>query len=166
MGGGPIVADPIPLQPWSNPFRGPAERRETHRQTSRLLHAPQFGLHSTSCSSFWGMKRSYRVHPTRRFSEAYSACGMDLLACLRLYEISRKSYGSKRQDDFHRPFFHGEAAMLRWAIGFFVVALIAAVLGFGGIAAAAAGIAKFIFYIFVILFLASLLAHLLRGNRP
>jgi len=58
-----------------------------------------------------------------------------------------------------------EAAMLRWAIGFFVVALIAALLGFGGIAAAAAGIAKFIFYIFVILFIASLLAHLLRGNR-
>jgi len=55
--------------------------------------------------------------------------------------------------------------MLRWAIGFFIVALIAAALGFGGIAAAAAGIAKFIFYIFVILFVASLLAHLLRGNK-
>ena len=55
--------------------------------------------------------------------------------------------------------------MLRWALGFFVVALIAALLGFGGIAAAAAGIAKFIFGIFVILFIASLLAHLLRGNR-
>ena len=55
--------------------------------------------------------------------------------------------------------------MLRWALGFFVVALIAALLGFGGIAAAAAGIAKFIFSIFVILFIASLLAHLLRGNR-
>jgi uncharacterized membrane protein YtjA (UPF0391 family) len=58
-----------------------------------------------------------------------------------------------------------EAAVLRWAIGFVVVALIAAVLGFGGIAAAAAGIAKFIFCIFVILFVASLLAQLLRGNR-
>jgi uncharacterized membrane protein YtjA (UPF0391 family) len=56
--------------------------------------------------------------------------------------------------------------MLRWAIGFFIVALIAAVLGFGGIAAAAAGIAKLIFCVFVILFIASLLAHLLRGNRP
>jgi uncharacterized membrane protein YtjA (UPF0391 family) len=55
--------------------------------------------------------------------------------------------------------------MLRWAIGFFIVALIAAVLGFGGIAAAAAGIAKLIFYVFVILFIASLLAHLLRGQR-
>ena len=51
--------------------------------------------------------------------------------------------------------------MLRWAIGFFVVALIAAMLGFGGIAVAAAGIAKFIFYIFLILFVVSLL-----GKRP
>ena len=55
--------------------------------------------------------------------------------------------------------------MLRWVIGLFILALIAAVLGFGGIAAAAAGIAKFIFCIFVILFVASLLAQLLRGNR-
>ncbi len=55
--------------------------------------------------------------------------------------------------------------MLRWAIGFFIVALVAALLGFGGIAFAAVGIAKFIFYIFVILFVVSLLAHLLRGSR-
>lgn len=55
--------------------------------------------------------------------------------------------------------------MLRWAIGFFIVALIAAVLGFGALAATAAGIAKFIFYIFVILFAVSLLAHLMRGTK-
>ena len=50
--------------------------------------------------------------------------------------------------------------MLRWAIGFFIVALIAAVLGFGGIAIAAAGIAKIIFYIFLALFIISLISHL------
>jgi uncharacterized membrane protein YtjA (UPF0391 family) len=50
--------------------------------------------------------------------------------------------------------------MLRWALGFFVVALIAALLGFGGIAVAAAGIAKIIFYIFVVLFVVSLIGHL------
>jgi len=55
--------------------------------------------------------------------------------------------------------------MLRWAFGFFVVALIAAVLGFGGIAVAAAGIAKVFFYIFLVLFVISLLAHLFRGSR-
>ena len=54
--------------------------------------------------------------------------------------------------------------MLRWAIGFFIVALIAALFGFGGIAVAAAGIAKIIFYLFLILFLISLLAHLLRRS--
>jgi uncharacterized membrane protein YtjA (UPF0391 family) len=54
--------------------------------------------------------------------------------------------------------------MLRWAIVFFVVALIAAVLGFGGIAVAAAGIAKILFYLFLILFLITLVGHLLRRS--
>jgi uncharacterized membrane protein YtjA (UPF0391 family) len=52
--------------------------------------------------------------------------------------------------------------MLRWALGFFIVALIAAVLGFSGMSLAAAGIAKVLFYIFLVLFLASLVSHLLR----
>jgi uncharacterized membrane protein YtjA (UPF0391 family) len=38
--------------------------------------------------------------------------------------------------------------VLRWSLGFFIVALIAAVLGFGGIAATASGIAQCIFYVF------------------
>jgi len=52
--------------------------------------------------------------------------------------------------------------MLRWALGFFIVALLAAIFGFAGIALAAAGIAKILFFIFVILFLASLLGHIVR----
>ena len=40
--------------------------------------------------------------------------------------------------------------MLNYAIGFFVVALIAAVLGFSGLAGAAAGIANILFYGFLI----------------
>ena len=52
--------------------------------------------------------------------------------------------------------------MLRWALGFLIVALIAAVLGFTGIALAAAGIAKILFYVFLVLFLMSLVGHLLR----
>jgi uncharacterized membrane protein YtjA (UPF0391 family) len=47
-------------------------------------------------------------------------------------------------------------------LGFFIVALIAAVLRFSGIAVAAAGIAKILFYIFLVLFLVSLVSHLLR----
>jgi uncharacterized membrane protein YtjA (UPF0391 family) len=52
--------------------------------------------------------------------------------------------------------------MLRWAVIFFVIALIAAVFGFLGIASAAVSIARVLFYIFLILFLVSLLSGLLR----
>jgi uncharacterized membrane protein YtjA (UPF0391 family) len=52
--------------------------------------------------------------------------------------------------------------MLRWALIFFVVALIAAVFGFLGIAAAAVGVARILFFIFLVLFLVSLVGGLLR----
>ena len=55
--------------------------------------------------------------------------------------------------------------MLGWALAFLVIALIAALFGFGGIAVAAAGVAKFIFFVFVVLFLASLILHLFSGRR-
>lgn len=51
--------------------------------------------------------------------------------------------------------------MLRYALAFFIVAVIAAVFGFTGIAVAAAGIAKLLFFLFLILFLASLVMGLL-----
>ena len=44
-----------------------------------------------------------------------------------------------------------EPTMLHYAVVFFVIALIAAVLGFGGIAAGAAGIAKILFVVFLIM---------------
>jgi uncharacterized membrane protein YtjA (UPF0391 family) len=43
-----------------------------------------------------------------------------------------------------------ERIMLHYAVVFFVVAIIAAVFGFGGIAAGAAGIAKILFVVFLI----------------
>ncbi len=52
--------------------------------------------------------------------------------------------------------------MLSWALGFFIIALVAALLGFTGVAVAAAGIAKILFYLFLILFLITLMGHLLR----
>ncbi|HEY4740840.1 MAG TPA: DUF1328 family protein [Candidatus Acidoferrales bacterium] len=52
--------------------------------------------------------------------------------------------------------------MLRWALAFFVVAIIAAVFGFGGIAVAAAGIAKLLFYLFLVLFLVALVGGLVN----
>jgi uncharacterized membrane protein YtjA (UPF0391 family) len=39
--------------------------------------------------------------------------------------------------------------MLRWAVIFLVIALVAALFGFTGIAATAAGIAKFLFFLFL-----------------
>mgnify|MGYP000881960624 CR=1 FL=1 len=47
--------------------------------------------------------------------------------------------------------------MLRWVLTFLIIALIAAVFGFTDLAAGAASIAKVVFYIFVVLFLLSLL---------
>ena len=55
--------------------------------------------------------------------------------------------------------------MLRWAMGFLVVAIIAALLGFGGIAGASVEIAKFLFFVFVIGFLITLLLGMFSRRR-
>jgi uncharacterized membrane protein YtjA (UPF0391 family) len=52
--------------------------------------------------------------------------------------------------------------MLYYALVFFIIALFAGVLGFGGIAVAAAGIARILFFIFLVLFLVSLISHAAR----
>lgn len=52
--------------------------------------------------------------------------------------------------------------MIRLTITFLIIALIAAVLGFGGIAAGAASIAKIVFYIAIILFVGSLVMRAVR----
>ena len=54
--------------------------------------------------------------------------------------------------------------MLNWALTFLVVALIAGVLGFTTVAGAAIEIAKIVFFIFVVLFLVSLVMHFVRGR--
>lgn len=54
--------------------------------------------------------------------------------------------------------------MLKWALIFFVVALVAALFGFGGLAAGAAGIGKLLFFGFLILAGIALVAGLLRGR--
>ena len=56
--------------------------------------------------------------------------------------------------------------MLYWALLFFIVAIVAALFGFGGIAEASAGIAQFLFVLFLILFVISLVVGLVRGRRP
>ncbi len=55
--------------------------------------------------------------------------------------------------------------MLKWAAIFFVISLIAALFGFTGIAAGAAGIAQFLFWIFVVGFLLLLIAGLVLVKK-
>ncbi len=54
--------------------------------------------------------------------------------------------------------------MLQWALIFLIVALVAAALGFGGLAGTAVSIAKIIFVVALILFLISAVMHLVRGR--
>jgi len=55
--------------------------------------------------------------------------------------------------------------MLGWVLTFLVVALIAGVLGFGGIAGASIEIAKIIFFIAIVLFLVSAIFGAFRSRR-
>jgi uncharacterized membrane protein YtjA (UPF0391 family) len=52
--------------------------------------------------------------------------------------------------------------MLRYAVVFLIVALVAGLLGFTGIAAGAVQIAKVLFFVFLLLFVASLILGLMR----
>ena len=62
---------------------------------------------------------------------------------------------------------HSEECHAGWAVTFLVVALIAAVLGFGGIAGASIEIAKIIFFVAIILpFVISAVVGLIRGRAP
>ena len=55
--------------------------------------------------------------------------------------------------------------MLRWAIAFLIIALVAALLGFGGIAGAASDIARLLFLIFAALFVVTLIVGVIN-RRP
>ena len=54
--------------------------------------------------------------------------------------------------------------MLYWAATFLAISIAAAVLGFGGISVAAASIAKILFFLFVALFVLTLVIGLLIGR--
>src|SRR3990167_8401589 len=56
----------------------------------------------------------------------------------------------------------GGTNMLAWILTFFIIALVAGLLGFTGIMSAAAGVAKFLFIIFLVLFVVSILIHLFQ----
>lgn len=60
------------------------------------------------------------------------------------------------------PYASGENHLLNWALTFLVIALLAALFGFGGIASTAAGFAQICFFVFLVLFIVSTLAHIVR----
>jgi len=103
--------------------------------------------------------RSCRVAAagTRQREPSYT-CSSHLLA--------RRPAGSSQNAVIARTFLHSkqheEKNMLHYAVVFLVIALIAAVFGFGGIAASAVGIAKILFVIFIVLAVASFLMGLLK----
>lgn len=56
--------------------------------------------------------------------------------------------------------------MLQAALAFLVLAIIAAIFGFGGIAAGATSIAQTLFFVFLVLFIISFVFNLARGRNP
>lgn len=54
--------------------------------------------------------------------------------------------------------------MLSWVVTFLVIALVAGLLGFGGVAGASIEIAKIVFFVAIVLFLISALVGLVRGR--
>lgn len=56
--------------------------------------------------------------------------------------------------------------MIAFAAVFFVIALISGIVGFGGLAAAAIALAKIVFFVFVVLFIASLLLAVMTRPAP
>ncbi len=54
--------------------------------------------------------------------------------------------------------------MLSWALTFFIIALIAALFGFGGVAGTAASIGQIIFFAAVVLLIVSLVTNGFRGR--
>lgn len=56
--------------------------------------------------------------------------------------------------------------MLRWAVTFLVIALVAAVFGFGGIVAVSMDAARLLFFVFIVLFVIASLMHVFTGKAP
>ncbi len=56
--------------------------------------------------------------------------------------------------------------LLYWAVVFLIIAVVAALFGFGGVAGTAMAGAKILFWIAIILFVISLIFGMMRRGRP
>jgi uncharacterized membrane protein YtjA (UPF0391 family) len=59
-----------------------------------------------------------------------------------------------------------EDDMIGWAITFLIIALVAALFGFGGIAGVAIELAKIVFFVAIILFVIAAVVGIVRGRAP
>ena len=55
--------------------------------------------------------------------------------------------------------------MLRWALGFLIFALVAALLGYGSVASASMSIARVLFMVFLIFFVVALVGSMVMRRR-
>jgi uncharacterized membrane protein YtjA (UPF0391 family) len=90
-----------------------------------------------------------------------ATCRLGTIPALLTLQLKRECQAAIRRT----PATEGKE-MLSWALTFFILAVIAAVLGFGGIAGAAAGVAQILFFVFIILLIVSAIANALRGRPP
>jgi uncharacterized membrane protein YtjA (UPF0391 family) len=95
----------------------------------------------------------FHLFPTATAAAKYRLTWISL-AALHAYDRERPTAAN----------FLRRNTMLYWTLMFLVVAIIAAVLGFTGIAVAAAGVAKLLFFVFLVLFVLSLVTHLARRS--
>lgn len=56
-------------------------------------------------------------------------------------------------------------SLLKWALIFFLISVVAAIFGFGGVAAASADIARVLFFIFLVIFVVLLVLGLVLARR-
>jgi uncharacterized membrane protein YtjA (UPF0391 family) len=78
----------------------------------------------------------------------------------------RRSRARSRQGGVTRRRNQGVFGMPGWAVTFLLVALVAAFLGFGGVAAFAVDAARIIFFVAIVLFAVSAIVALIRGRAP
>ena len=152
---------------------GSPDGRSRDRATSQTLLP--FGMLSERMSDsglfYLILSRPPAGQVNRSVSRAVDS-GAEISFCFRHRMCIR--WGLRLQQMFGRqkgavPYpclFAEESTMLRWALLFLVNAIIAAVFGFGGVAADAAWIAKILFVVFLILFLVSLVFGGWRGGVP
>jgi uncharacterized membrane protein YtjA (UPF0391 family) len=99
------------------------------------------------------------LFPPNRQISRFDGAEPTLPACIDFAVGARRRSRRHRERNINRG-----RIMLSWVVTFLVVALIAGVLGFGGIAGASVEIAKTIFFIAVVLFLISAVVGLVRGR--